>query len=91
MNKDSIVSKAKEFEHNFSDKAKEIEENILGKAKEIGGTMTESLGKAIHSDRMATAGQQAQESGLEQGATATATYAAAHDTKDASKREELKK
>ena len=87
MNRDSIVSKAKEFEHNFADKAKEFEKNILGKAKEIGGTMEESLGKAIHSDRMATAGQHAQEAGREHGATVASTEA----TKDASKSEALKK
>lgn len=91
MNRDSIVSKAKEIEGNIADKAKEIEENILGKAKEIGGTMEELLGKAIHSDRMATAGQHAQEAGREQGATATAKHAATQAAKDASKTEAPKK
>jgi uncharacterized protein YjbJ (UPF0337 family) len=62
-------------------------DSILGKAKEIAGTMEESLGKAVHSDKIATAGQQTQEAGREQSASGAATHAA----KGAPKKEEPKK
>lgn len=58
-------------------------DGIVGKAKEIAGTLEESFGKAIHSDKLAAAGHHTQEAGLEQGAASTAAHAA--------KKDELKK
>lgn len=62
-------------------------DSILGKAKEIAGTMQESLGKALHSDKMTSAGQHTQDAGREQSATGAETHAA----KDAPAKDELKK
>ena len=62
-------------------------DSIFGKAKEIAGTMQESLGKVIHSDKMAAGGQHTQEAGREQ----SATGAAPHAGKDAPSKGGLKK
>ena len=52
-------------------------DSILGKAKEIAGTMEKPLGKAVHSEKMATAGRHAQDAGREQSAAGYATHAPA--------------
>ena len=50
-------------------------DSIVGKAKEIAGTMEESLGKAIHSEKLATAGQHKKDAGVEQSAAGAAQHA----------------
>jgi uncharacterized protein YjbJ (UPF0337 family) len=62
-------------------------DSIVGKAKEIAGTMQESFGKAIHSDKVTAGGQHTQEAGREQSATGAGTHAA----KDAPAKVEPKK
>lgn len=62
-------------------------DSIFGKVKEIVGTMEESLGKAIHSDKLAAGGQHVQEAGRAQGAVGTATVTG----KDGASKEEMKK
>ena len=49
-------------------------DSIVGKAKEIAGTIEESIGKVIHSDKLAAVGQHAQEAGREQSAAGAATH-----------------
>lgn len=62
-------------------------DSIVGKAKEIAGTLEESFGKVIHNEKVATGGQHTQEAGRAQ----SAVGAAAHDAKEAAKKDEAKK
>ncbi len=66
-------------------------DSILGKAKEIAGTMEELLGKAVHSEKMATAGRHAQDAGREQSAAGTATHAPSKDATHAPNKDQPKK
>ncbi len=56
-------------------------DSIVGKAKEIAGTMQESLGKAIHSEKLASAGQHTQDAGRDQSTTGSATHTAKEEPK----------
>lgn len=54
-------------------------DSILGKAKEIAGTMGESLGNVLHSEKLAASGQHAQEAGRDQSAAGSAKAATSHE------------